>query len=380
MRRRTPWRRALATTLATVLLTAGGSSLVSPAARAAAPTPAAVPAQAAAAPAGTFRNPVSTAADPFITYTAGQYYLIESGGDNTVRMRHAPSLGRLLASPAQAIWTETDPSRNRDIWAPVFVNLADHWYVYYAADNGDIGNHRMQVLESDATVSAGATPLGPYHHRATLQDPSSGYFGIDGVPFTHNGALYFVWAAGYCCGFDRLRIAPMANPYTLTGTSYEMPVDICDAVAEAPATLHRNGRTFLTYSICDTGKPDYQLKMLSIADGADPMTAGNWRDHGTVFARNNAAGTYSVGSNGFFTSPDGTQDWIAYQAKNTAANGDNTYAGRDTRVQPFGWNADGTPNFGTPVGAGDNLALPGGDPGPAPTVINNSDTGGGASS
>jgi GH43 family beta-xylosidase len=352
---RAPWAAALAALLAVACLV--------------------VPATPAAAAAGAFRNPVSTAADPFLRHFGSEYYLIESAGDNTVRMRHAASLGRLLAAAPQTIWTENDPSRNRDIWAPVFADLNDRWYVYYAADNGDIGNHRMQVLESDATISGGATPLGPYHFKATLQDPSSGYFGIDGVPFSHDGHLYFVWAAGYCCGFDRLRIAPMANPYTLTGSSYEMPVDICDAVAEAPATLHRNGRTFLTYSVCDTGKPDYQLKMLSIGDGADPMNAGNWRNHGTVFSRNDAAGVYSVGSNGFFTSPDGTEDWIVYQAKNTAAAGDNTYAGRDARAQRFTWNSDGTPNFGSPAGVGDTLPLPSGDPGPAPRVINDGDTG-----
>src|SRR5687768_18209541 len=56
-------------------------------------------------------------------------------------------------------------------------------------------------------------------------------------------------------------------------------------------------------------------------------------------------------------------DWIVYQAKNTGASGDNTYAGRDTRAQRFTWNADGTPNFGTPVAKGADLALPAGDPG-----------------
>ncbi|WP_344489699.1 family 43 glycosylhydrolase [Streptomyces enissocaesilis] len=332
------------------------------------------PGSAAAAPANTFRNPLSPAPDPYITHHNGRYYAVETGGDNTLRMRTAASLGGLLAAPAAVIWTETNANRNRNIWAPVVVSLNDRWYVYWTGDDGDVSKHRMQVLESDGLISQGATPAGPYHYKAQLNDPSSGYFGIDGVPFLHNGSLYFVWASGYCCGFDRLRLAPMANPWTLTGTSYEMPVDICDAVAEAPATLHRNGRTFLTYSVCDTGKPTYQMKMLSIGDGADPMNGGHWRNHGTVFASNPAAGAYSVGSNGFFTSPDGTQDWIVYQAKNTDAAGDNTYAGRDTRAQRFTWNADGTPNFGTPVAKGADLALPSGDPGPAPRVVNDTDT------
>jgi GH43 family beta-xylosidase len=335
---------------------------------------AAAPSPVVAAPDTTFRNPLSPAPDPHITHFAGRYYAVEVAGDNTIRMRDSASLGGLLAAPAGTIWTEHDPGRNRDIWAPVVVALHDRWYVYWTGDDGDVFKHRMQVLESDGLISQGTRPTGPYHYKSQLNDPSSGYFGIDGVPFRHNGSLYFVWASGYCCGFDRLRLAPMANPWTLTGSSYELPVEICDDVAEAPATLHRNGRTFLTYSVCDTGKPGYQMKMLSIADGADPMNGGAWRNHGTVFASNPAAGVWSVGSNGFFSSPDGTEDWIVYQAKNTAASGDNTYAGRDTRAQRFTWKTDGTPDFGTPVAKGADLALPSGDPGPAPRVVNDTDS------
>ncbi|MEU3509192.1 family 43 glycosylhydrolase [Streptomyces longwoodensis] len=372
-----PLLQALSTALTVLAAVTALTVAAAPHPASAAPRPAAAvqaDTRPTAAPAGTFRNPLSPDADPYVTFSSGRYYAIATGGDNTIRMRSATSLGQLLAATPQVVWTETDPSRNRDIWAPVVVQLDDHWYVYWTGDDGDIGHHRMQVLESDQPVSQGGTPIGPYHYKAQLNDPSSGYFGIDGVPFLHNGKPYFVWASGYCCGFDRLRLAPMANPWTLTGSSYEMPADICDAVAEAPATLHRNGRTFLTYSVCDTGKPGYQLHMLSTPDGADPMSGGNWRNDGTVFASDPAAGVWSVGSNGFFRSPDGTQDWIVYQAKDTGAAGDDTYAGRDTRAQRFTWRSDGTPDFGTPVAVGADLALPSGDPGPAPAVINDTDT------
>ncbi len=34
---------------------------------------------------------------------------------------------------------------------------------------------------------------------------------------------------------------------------------------------------------------------------------------------------------------------------------------RSTRAQKFTWNADGTPNFGTPVGLGVTLTAPAGE-------------------
>ena len=152
----------------------------------------------------------------------------------------------------------------------------------------------------------------------------------------------------------------MSNPYTLSGTSVALNVDSCEGVAEAPSTIYRNGRTWLVYSVCDTGRPDYQLKMESISDGQDPMNPNNWQDWGTVFASNPSANVWSVGSNGFFQSPDGTQDWIVYHAKDTNASGTNTYAARITRAQQFTWNSDGSPNFGSPVELGVPLQVPSG--------------------
>ena len=277
-------------------------------------------------------------------------------------MRHAASIADLAGSTPQVVYTETDGTWNHDMWAPSYFDLDDHWYIYVAGDDGDIGNHRMRVLESDGLVSQGTTPAGSYHYRSTLQDPATTGFAIDGSPFEHDGQLYFVWAGAYCCGFDTLRIAPMSNPYTISAGGHELGTPTCDGVAEAPATLHRNGRTFLTFSECDTDGPDYHLTLWSLNDGDDPLVNANWQDHGTVFSRNDAAGVYSVGSNGFFTSPDGTQDWIVYQAKDTAADDPSTDAVRTTRAQQFTWNADGTPNFGSPVGLGTDLAVPSGDP------------------
>ena len=71
-----------------------------------------------------------------------------------------------------------------------------------------------------------------------------------------------------------------------------------------------------------------------------------------------AAATYGPGHNGFFRSPDGTEDWIVYHGKETD---EYTYAGRSTRAQKIAWRADGTPDFGRPVPRGVPLAVPSGE-------------------
>jgi GH43 family beta-xylosidase len=120
----------------------------------------------------------------------------------------------------------------------------------------------------------------------------------------------------------------------------------CSEVREGPQVLQRGGKLFLVYSACDTGKPDYMLGMLIAGTNADLLNPASWKQHSKpVFARNDSAGVFGPGHNGFFTAADGS-DWIVYHAK-TSSN--YTYRGRTTRVQPFAWNTDGTPNFGEPL-------------------------------
>src|SRR5207237_6590400 len=118
-------------------------------------------------------------------------------------------------------------------------------------------------------------------------------------------------------------------------------------VLEGQATLERNGKIFLIYSACDTGKPDYKLGMLMADETADLLNPQSWKQYPQpVFERSDTNGVYGPGHNGFFRSPDGTEDWIVFHAKATSAY---TYQTRTTRTQKFTWNADGTPNFGVPL-------------------------------
>lgn len=100
--------------------------------------------------------------------------------------------------------------------------------------------------------------------------------------------------------------------------------------------------------------------------GGDPLDPASWsKSPEPVFQRSDANGVYGPGHNGFFTSPDGSESWIVYHANDSASGGCNNQ--RTTRAQPFSWNADGTPDFGAPVGLGQPLPGPSGETGPAPS-------------
>ncbi|MFG2212622.1 glycoside hydrolase family 43 protein [Streptomyces sp. NPDC048638] len=323
--------------------------------------------------AGTFRNPLNTGPDPFVTYAKGTYHLTTTRGDS-IKMWSSPSLGTLLDADPVTVWRDTDPARNQHIWAAEFHRFGDRWYMYYTADDGVDDHHRLYVLESDAA----GDPAGPYHFKAKLTPPHhANDFAIDPSVFQHNGKLYLAYSGLNPYQHNGLNIVPMANPYTVSGDAVALKADGgCPEVREAPEFLHRNGRTWLTYSTCDTGTPDYQLRMLSLPDNADPLTPGNWQQHlGPVFGRDDAKGVYGPGHHAFFRSPDGTQDWIVYHAKTTEGH---TYSNRTTRAQRIGWHTDGSPDLGRPVALGATQDLPAGDPGNGNYWINDNGRSSGA--
>jgi hypothetical protein len=92
--------------------------------------------------------------------------------------------------------------------------------------------------------------------------------------------------------------------------------------------------------------------MLTTSATSDLLNSASWTKWPQpVFSESPEAHAYAIGHNGFFKSPDGTQDWIIYHANPEPHQGCADF--RSPRAQPFTWNTDGTPHFGTPVPLGD---------------------------
>jgi GH43 family beta-xylosidase len=281
-------------------------------------------------------------------------------------MRQSPTLAGLkIADPIQ-IYFETEPSRCCNMWAPEF-HLLDgpnglRWYFYYTAGvSGNIDNQRTHVLES-----AGTDPMGPYTYKARIYDPQHDTWAIDGSVLQLNDSLYFLfssWAGEY----QSIYIAPMSDPWTISGERVRISWPQYDweraelNVNEGPVALYHNDDTFIIYSASFCWSPDYKLGMLTY-NGGDPLSADSWvKSPEPVFERSDENGVFGPGHNGFFQSPDGTEDWIVYHANDLETDGCDD--GRTTRVQRFTWNEDGTPNFGIPVSTEEVIAAPSGDNG-----------------
>ena len=319
----------------------------------------------------TFNNPLleTDGADPWMVYHEGNYYLTATQW-SSIRMWKSPTVAGLATVEPATIWSDTDPTRCCNVWAPEFFLLegpnGPRWYVYYSAGtDGTLDNQRMHVLES-----SGTDPLGPYTYKARIFDPQHDTWAIDGsVLKMPDGKLYFLFSA-WDGPNQNLYIAPMSDPWTISGSRVLLSTPTHDwekklaNVNEGPEALYHDGKIFVVYSASACWGPDYKLGMLTY-NGGDPLSASAWvKRPEPVFERADANGVYAPGHNGFFTSPDGKENWIVYHANASATDG--CTGVRTTRVQKFTWNEDGTPNFGSPAALDTPIMPPSGERGASP--------------
>jgi GH43 family beta-xylosidase len=281
-------------------------------------------------------------------------------------MRRSPTLGGLRTATPTTVYRETAASRCCNFWAPELHRLNGpnglRWYLTYSAGvSGNIDHQHVHVLES-----AGNNPLGPYTYKGQVDPYGDNRWMIDSSYLTlPDGRLYLLYSF-WEGGTQNLYAVRMSNPWTPTGRAVRIASPTYSwerqgaGVNEGPVVLQRGGRTFLTYSASHCDTPDYKLGLMELT-GGDPLAAGAWRKYANpVFQRNDAAGVYGPGHNFFFPSPDGKEVWMAYHANSRP--GDGCGGTRTTRVQKVNWNADGTPDFGTPVSTSTALQEPSGTP------------------
>ncbi|WP_367138275.1 family 43 glycosylhydrolase [Saccharothrix sp. HUAS TT1] len=321
---------------------------------------AAVQHRAEAAPGPSFSNPVVPApnsADPTLVQHNGQYYYVATTWTSNIVMRRSSTIAGLRSAPEQVVHRASGTT----MWAPHLEQINNRWYLYYSVELSG-APRRTHVLESAAN-----DPAGPYTYRGILNLMPNNGWAIDGAVLKLNGALYFHYSAFHADGLQSIYIAPMSSPTSVSafGTRISAPTLAWERqgqpVNEGSFALQRGGRTFLTYSASYCGTADYKLGMLEYR-GGDPLAASSWTKFANpIFQRSDANGVYGPGHHSFFTSPDGTETWIAYHANSSASQGCGTT--RTTRVQKVSWNADGTPNLGVPVSTSTVLAGPSGETG-----------------
>ncbi|OHT21434.1 family 43 glycosylhydrolase [Edaphosphingomonas haloaromaticamans] len=292
----------------------------------------------------------------------GWYYLTGSVPEyDRLVLRRSRTLAGLATAEERVLWRHL-PSGPLSgfIWAPELHLIDGRWIMYFAAGPSGGGEDVFRI-RTYAIVCDGPDPMtGGWSVLGQFQAPWDS-FNLDSTVFEHRGTRYFVWAQREP-GIEtnsNLYIAPLATPLTLAAKPTRLTVPTLDwevrgfKVAEAPAILARNGRLFMTYSASATDAR-YCLGLLTADADADIMDARAWaKSPEPVFVTSEATGVYGPGHNSFTVDEEG-RDILVYHGRDyEAISGDPLFdPNRHTRIQRLYYRADGTPDFGIPVGNG----------------------------
>jgi GH43 family beta-xylosidase len=313
-----------------------------------------------------FTNPLlPSGPDPWVAQDSSYYYFTYTSGTN-IRVYQTAKMSQLGQATATTIWTPPATGNySHDIWAPELHYIQNKWYAYFAADGGNDTSHRVYVLESNSPTPATTNWTFKGQLKATTDR-----WAIDPTILQYNGNLYAIWSGwvGYNQALNQqIYIAKMKDPVTIDGDRVliSQPKYTWEqnggAINEGPEMLtNKNGQVFLIYSANSCFTDNYCLGMLTLKTGGDPLNPADWtKSAEPVFSSNTTGGTFGPGHCGFFISKDGTQNWIVYHANSFGGQGCGDT--RNPRMQKFTWNADGTPNFMTPITIGTNIPVPSGE-------------------
>lgn len=306
-----------------------------------------------------FKNPVvAHGQDPWVIRWRTNYFLCQSRSDS-VWVNRAARLEEIGNDHWQRVWkAPMNTPHSHEIWAPELHFLQGKWYIYVAADAGQNPDHRMYVLEGSTD-----DPQAPFTFKGKIAAPSDRWAIDATVLEMPGGKLYFIWAGwpGTVDGVQNLYLAPMSNPWTISGErvcisepDHKWEQRDFPHINEGPETLWHNGHLFIIYSASAFWDENYCLGQLTWT-GGDVMNPQSWvKKPQPVFTHTDKVS--GPGHCSFVKSPDGKEDWIVYHAH--IAPGKRQ---RDIRIQPFTWNADGSPNFGKPLSPSTSLSPPSGE-------------------
>ena len=330
----------------------------------------------------TFTNPLlPKGPDPWALWHDGYYYYMHTMGDSLV-LWMTKDLTDLKHASQKTIWIPTDPSNSYHLWAPEIHRIDGAWYVYYAADDGNTDNHQLYVLENKSENPFG----GEFVMKGRISTDPDNNWAIDGSLFEHKGDWYMVWSGWQTRRIDTetqcIYIARMANPWTLGSErvliskpelEWERHYINEDGshpsyiiyVNEGPQPLKSpNGEyVHIVYSASGCWTPYYALGLLTARSDADLLDPQSWvKSANPIFRQSPENGVYGTGHNSFFKSPDGTEDYILYHARDTKTDPPGMGDTRSPRAQKIEWDANGFPVLGVPFPTSKKLPKPSGTP------------------
>lgn len=304
--------------------------------------------------------------DPYVLLHQGYYYYTQACEDRIIIWKTA-DLQDLRNAEKKEVWIPNDKSNAFHLWGPELHLIHGKWYIYYAADDGNLDNHQIYVIENSH-----ADPLtGDFTFKSRVQTDSANNWAIHANVFQCDKDLYMVWSGWKERRIEQetqhIYIAKMKNPWTLSservqistpeyewerqwinpdGTRTSYPI----YVNEAPQSFYapNKDKIFISYSASGNWTPYYSVGLLYADTRSDLLTPSSWKKvTEPVFHSNPTDSVFGTGHLMVLPEDQKHKDRFLYHARSKPNDETGGINSRSPRIQQMKWSRDGFPIFGT---------------------------------
>lgn len=197
-------------------------------------------------------------------------------------------------------------------WAPTIIERSGKYYFYFSG-------HNPSVDRKTIGVAVASNPNGPFTAQQTAmilnnEAVTSGQ-AIDPCAFRdpQTGLHWLLWGNG------RPVMAQLSDDMLSIKQNTLQAMSGLNDYREGSFLVFRQGLYHLTYSIDDTGSPDYRIGYAT----ATKIT-GPWTYHGVILKKDTSKGILGTGHNSILNVP-GTDEWYMVYHRFGIPNGDGTH-------------------------------------------------------
>lgn len=263
-------------------------------------------------------------ADPEVLYSnkTGKYY-IYSTTDGT------PGWGgyyfTVFSSPDLENWTdegimldlksEQVPWANGNAWAPAIIERKEgegyKYYFYYSGHNPELDRKTIGVAVAD-------DPTGPFvdYGKPIVTDSPTGkgqQIDVDVFQDPISGKYYLYWGNCYMAGAELADDLCSIKPETITVMTPKGGTLQDYNYREAPYAFYRDGKYYFTWSVDDTGSPNYHV---AYGTADSPLGQITVADPSVILIQNPELEIYGPAHNSILQLP-GKDEWrIVYHRIN----------------------------------------------------------------
>lgn len=232
---------------------------------------------------------------PYATFFEGRYFFTSQPAADTIYLTATERLEDIAQAKPQAVWTPDTTGKFFHIWSPELHRLRGAWYIYFEADDGNMDNHHLYVLEN-----TNDDPLkGTWQMKGVLRTNDEWNFGLHPTVLNTGSDLYLLWS-----GWPKRRteietqciyIARLDDPWTvgservmLSHPEYEWELQWINPNGNRlayPIYVNENPEAFLTpdgrhvcicYSASGIWTIYHVLGMLTAPASADLLDPASW--------------------------------------------------------------------------------------------------------